>query len=358
MRKLLFTAGPVEVRDEVLDAMRRPLIVHRGKEYRTLHTSIMEKLHRLLNTDNGILMFVTSATGAMEAAVRSGVSRSIAHVTCGAFGERWVEISKSNGKETSVVSVPWGEAVTPPVVEKVPFDSIEAVAVTHNETSTGVMNPVHEIAETVRERGSPLLFVDAVTSAFAVDLNIKAMEPDFLLFGTQKALALPPGLAFAVVSQRYLEKAKTVQGRGKYLDVLEIKDFGDRQLSPATPPISLMYALDLQLERIQREGMRARAERHLRLAEMAREWARHRLALFPAGYFSNTVTCVRNLRGMEFELINSGLGERGFQISEGYGKLKGETFRIGHMGDFTIGEMEGLLKALDEVFEFDKNTDN
>lgn len=343
---LLFTAGPVEVRKEVLAAMTRPMITHRGREYKELHSSIIEKMRKLLGTDDSILLFVSSATGAMEAGIRSSVKRDILHLTSGAFSERWAEISTANGKKAAVSSAPWGEPVTAGLLDGKELETYEAVAVTHNETSTGVMNPLEEIAERLHSGSDPLLLVDAVTSAFANKIDLRRIRPDFFLFGTQKALALPPGLAFAVVSDRLLGKAKEVENRGRYFDLLEIKDFADRNLVPSTPPVSLMYALDFQLERILKEGMEARAARHEKLGSMARNWALEKAALFPKGNYSNTVTCVRNTGGREFGTINAALAEAGYQISEGYGRLKKETFRIGHMGDLTEKEMEGLLEAL------------
>lgn len=349
LKRLLFTAGPVEVRQEVLEAMGRPMITHRGSEYKELHASIMERMHRLLSTDDHIFLFVSSATGAMEAAIRNGVEKDVLHLVCGAFGERWQEISRSNGKRVSDHTVPWGKHIQTETIPQDRLRDAEAVAVTHNETSTGVMNPLEKIAAWVHENSDALLLVDAVTSAFAVNIDLKKISPDFLLFGTQKALALPPGLAFAVVSDRYLKKSEKVHDRGRYFDILEIKQFEERHLCPATPPISLMYALDYQLERIAREGMAARAERHRRLAEMARGWVRQHMDLFPNSHFSETVTCVRNARGIPYGVLDRGLSSRGFQISEGYGKLKEETFRIGHMGDLTEQEMHSLLAAMDEV---------
>ncbi len=347
--KLLFTAGPVEVRREVLEAMSRPMITHRGKEYKQLHASIVEKLRSLLGTDNCILFLVSSATGAMEAGVRSAVQKSIMHLTCGAFAERWEEISRANGKFAASITAPWGEAIDPLKLDRKSLSGYEAVAVTHNETSTGVMNPLEQIADKVHESTDALLFVDAVTSAFANRIDLSRIEPDLFLFGTQKALALPPGLAIAVVSDRLLEKAKNVADRGKYLDLVETKEFADRNLVPSTPPVSLLYALDFQLDRISREGLDNRADRHARLSGMARDWARKHLALFPKDNYSNSVTCVRNSSGKPYSDIDARLADRGYQISEGYGKLKESTFRIGHMGDLTVKEMDGLLSALSEV---------
>lgn len=346
----MFTAGPVEVRREVLAKMTGPMITHRGREYKQLHASIVEKLRSLLRTDSSILLFVSSATGAMESCIRSCVEKRILHLTSGAFSERWVEISRSNAKQADVVSVPWGQPVGASSVEGSPMAEYDAVAVTHNETSTGVMNPIEEVADRVHGESEALLFVDAVTSAFANVIDLARIKPDFLLFGTQKALALPPGLAFAVVSDRMFEKAKKTGNRGRYFDLLEIKEFADRHLVPSTPPISLMYALDYQLDRISREGMERRAERHRRMAEMARRWASEHLGLFPSGSYSNTVTCVNNTAGKAFEEIDGKLAASGYQISEGYGKLKQATFRIGHMGDLTTAELSGLLSVMTEIF--------
>lgn len=325
------------------------MITHRGADYRELHASIVQKIGKLLGTDNRVLLVVSSATGVMEAGVRSAVSGKIAHLTCGAFGERWAEISRSNGKMVDAISFPWGEAVKPDMLDADRLGGNEAVAVTHNETSTGVLNPLEEIADFVHGRTDSLLFVDAVTSAFASVIDWNRVRPDLLVFGTQKALALPPGLAVAVVSERLLEKAKSVQDRGKYFDLLEIKEFADRNLVPSTPPVSLMYALDYQLERIGKEGMAVRAARHRQMAEMARKWANEHLSLFPHGNYSNTVTCVNSEGRVDYQTIDRQLAGKGYQISEGYGKIKQSTFRIGHMGDLTVDEMGGLLEVMSEV---------
>jgi len=347
---LLFTAGPVQVRSAVLEQMRRPMITHRSVEYRHLHASIVERMARLLDTEETILLLVSSATGAMEAGVRSAVSRKIMHFTCGAFGERWAAISRSNGKEAVELKTPWGKGIRCEAIEGRIDADAEAVALTHNETSTGVMNPLQDLADAVHSQSDALLFVDAVTSAFANDLKLRKVEADLVVFGTQKALALPPGLAFAVVSDRLLKKAEGVGNRGKYLDLLEIKEFADRSLVPTTPPVSLMYALDYQLELIEREGIGNRAERHRRMADMCRGWALKHGGLFSEeGFRSNTVTCILNSNGIPFEDIQRGLKSNGYEISEGYGQIREKTFRIGHMGDVTEAELQGLLKALDGV---------
>ncbi|MDH2906323.1 MAG: alanine--glyoxylate aminotransferase family protein [Methanomassiliicoccales archaeon] len=347
--RLLFTAGPVEVRRDVLKAMTKPMITHRSSDYKKLHHSVVERLKELLGTENDIFLIPASSTGAMEAGVRSAVSRNILHLTCGSFAERWVEISRSNGKTATVVSTEWGKAIVPELIGSA-ADGVEAVAVTHNESSTGVMNPLESIAAHLRKTPDVLLMVDAVTSAFGNIIDMKSVKPDLLLFGTQKALALPPGMAIAVVSERLLEKAKGVGDRGRYLDLVEIKEFADRDLVPTTPPISLLYALDYQLDRIKEEGMQKRADRHFRMAEMARKWASDHMSLFSQeGFHSNTITCVNNTSGMDFKQIDEGLAKRGYQIAEGYGKLKSKTFRIGHMGDLTTEEMGGLLDSLTEV---------
>jgi aspartate aminotransferase-like enzyme len=195
------------------------------------------------------------------------------------------------------------------------------------------------------------MFIDGVTSVFGTDLRIKELDIDALVFGTQKALALPPGLAIMCCSDRLLEKAKGVPNRGYYFDLVQMKKMADKNYSLTTPPVSLMYALDLQLDRMLKEGMAARYQRHREMAGLVREWAKKHHGLFaePA-YLSDTITVI-NKGDIDFSKLNKGLKERGYEISNGYGDIKEATFRIGHMGDLTPAEVRGLLKNMDEVLE-------
>lgn len=327
------------------------MIVHRGREYRRLHEGIMEKMHRMLETDMHILLASASSTGFLEGSIRCGVERKMVGISNGAFGERWQEIGEANGKEVTRLQVSWGRAVRGEMIEGHLTDKVEAVTLVTNESSTGVINPVHEIVEAIRKDHDPLIFLDGVTSVGAIDLRLNDLDIDALVFGTQKALALPPGLAMICVSDRLLSKAKGMDDRGLYFDLVRLKEFNDKGYAMTTPPISLLYALDFQLDRMLTEGMANRYARHREMADRVRGWAERCCGLYAEeGYRSNTITVVRN-PGLEFADLQAGLQSRGYEISAGYGKLKGTTFRIGHMGDLTVGDVNELLSAIDEVME-------
>lgn len=196
-----------------------------------------------------------------------------------------------------------------------------------------------------------MLFVDGVTAVYGTDLHIKDLDIDALVFGTQKALALPPGLAIICASDRFLEKAKEVPNRGYYFDLIEMKKMADKNYSLTTPPVSLIYALDFQLDRILKEGVSNRYQRHKDMAEQVRQWGRKRFGLFPeAGYLSDTISVI-NRGDLDFNVFNKALKDRGYEISNGYGQIKETSFRIGHMGDLTVAEIKDLIKNMDEILE-------
>jgi aspartate aminotransferase-like enzyme len=347
----LFTVGPVEVRKEVLDAMTKPMITHRSKAYEQLQERIVEKLHKTLDTDMNILMSPASASGLLEACVRNGVDRKMVGVSNGSFGDRWQGIGVENGKEVVKVNAAWGKAVRPADLEGIVGDDTEAVAMVANESSTGVLNPIADIVGAVREKHDPLVFIDGVTAVYGTDLRLRNLDLDALVFGTQKALALPPGLAFICCSDRLLEKARKVPNRGYYFDLVQMKKMAEKNYSLTTPPVSLMYALDFQLDRMLQEGMASRYQRHQEMAELVRNWGRKHHGLFAEpDHLSDTIT-VLNRGDIDFSKLNKGLKERGYEISNGYGEIKDSTFRVGHMGDLTVGEVRGLLKNMDEVLE-------
>ena len=353
MGRQLFTVGPVNVEPEILQAMTRPMITHRCKEYKQLHGAIVEKLRKALRTDDDIFLVGGSATVMVEGSVRNGVSKRCLGISNGSFGNRFIECGVLNGKQVDEVHVPWGKAMRPSDIEgKVTADT-EAVCWVSNESSTGVLSDSTALAEEVRKQNpDALVMVDAVTSAMAADLDLPRLRPDALIFGTQKALALPPGLAIAVVSDRILEKSAKVKDKGFYTDFAKLKKNADDNYALTTPPVSLLYALDYQLDRILEEGMPARYRRHDEMARMVERWADGRFAgLFPEeGYRSKTIGVV-NRGDLDFDRFHTELKARGYEISNGYGDVKQTTFRIGHMGDVTPERLKGLLSVMDEVLE-------
>ena len=327
------------------------MITHRSKEYKELHRSVIERMKKLLDTDNDIFLIGGSASALLEGAVRNGVHRNVVGMTNGSFGDRWIEISKLNGKNVKEVRVPWGKAIKPADVEGVIERTTEAVHFVSNESSTGVLSSMPDLIAEIRRREDPLIFVDGVTSVAGTDLNLRKNETDALIFGSQKALALPPGLAFIIVSERLMKKAKEVPDRGFYTDLIKLKKNSDDNYTLTTPPVSLLFALDLQLDRMVREGMPARYRRHAEMAELVRKWASKHGGMLPEeGYMSNTIG-VMNRNGLDFDKFHASLKSKGYEISNGYGLVKENTFRIGHMGDITPAKIKGLLNVMDETME-------
>lgn len=330
--------------------MTKPMITHRTKEYKQLHGNIVEKMHKVLDTDMEILMVGGSASVLLEGCIRNAVKKDVLGVTNGSFGDRWVEISKLNGKNVKEVKVPWGKGIRPSHLEG-QVGNAEAVHFVSNESSTGVFSNTTELADEIRKQSDALIFVDGVTSVAGMDNDLKKADIDALVFGTQKALALPPGLAIMAASPRLFAKAKEVENRGFYTDLIKLKKNNDENYALTTPPVSLMYALDFQLDRILKEGMQARYRRHNEMGEMIRKWAETRGGIFPEkGFRSNTIGVI-NRGDLDFDEFHKKLKAEGYEISNGYGEVKEKTFRIGHMGDITPAKLKELITVMDTILE-------
>ncbi len=355
-----FLPGPTEVRPEVLEAMRRPVIGHRGPEIVELIGGMREGLSALFRTGRPVYLSTSSATGMMEAAVTNLSRRRILCCICGAFSRRFADIAEACGRPAARLEVEWGEATLPRrVAERLAEEPgrYDLVTVVHSETSTGVLNPIAEIAAAVGEHEDVLLAVDAVSSLGGAPVLTDEWGLDFVLTGAQKALALPPGLALAVASERALARARETERRGFYLDLLKFEARMEKAQTPNTPAVSLLYALEEQLRRIAAEGLENRWRRHWGMASRTHDWVadvarrtgRPFGILAPEGHRSPTVTAVTLPEGLTGPEVAGRLRERGFTIAPGYGKLKERTVRIGHMGDHTLEELEKVLEALGEV---------
>ncbi len=347
----LFIPGPTEVRPENLASLARPQVGHRSEEFHELYRRVTHKLQTVLETRQRVFLFTCSSTGVWEAAVRNTVRQRVLCCMQGAFSDRWFEVARANGKEAEPLRVEWGKAIRAEAVDRaLATGRYDALAVVHNETSTGVMNRLDEIAEVVRRHPDVTFLVDAVSSMAGVRIPVDAYGIDVCLAGVQKAFSLPAGLTVAAVSDRALEKARSVEHRGYYFDFLEMARYDERAETPATPAIPQIHALDAQLDDILAEGLEARVARHALLARIVQDWARDRFALFAEeGFASATLTCVANTRGISVASLNRELGRQWLAISNGYGKLKEKTFRIGHMGDTQEWEIRGLLATMDRI---------
>lgn len=348
----LFTPGPTEVRPEILQAMATPQIYHRSPEFRDLYAEIQPKLQKLLYTEQTVLLFTSSSTGAMEAAVQNCVKKKCLNLVNGAFSDRWHEITATCGIPCEALNVPWNVAIKPEMVEKkLASGEFDAVTLVYNETSTGLMNPLPQIAEAVRKFPDVLLLVDAVSAMGGVKIEFDALGLDVCLAGVQKALALPAGLAVCAVSDRALKRAEEIKPRTYYFSFPVMVKSHKKNETPATPSIPHLFALNAQLDAMFAEGLDRRFARHEAMASLVQTWAKRHFGLYPEeGYWSRTVSCITNTRGISVDDLNKTLvKDYGMRISNGYGDLKGKTFRIAHMGDLTVVDVRGLLGVIDTV---------
>jgi predicted phosphoserine aminotransferase len=351
----MFVPGPVDVANEVLQAQTVPMLPHRSKEFEAIYRRASEKAQQLFYTKYRVFLTASSGTGLQEAAMRNFVNKRVLSVVNGAFADRWYEVAVSNGKDAGKLAFEWDAPASPArIADAVKEGGFEAVAIVHNETSTGMQNPVKEVAEAVRAVApDTLIFVDAVSSLGGAKIEMDAWGIDMVLTSSQKCLALPPGLALGAVSDRAMEKAKSVENRGWYFDLVRMEKHRLKDSSPATPAMSLIFAFDYQLDRILAEGLENRFARHSAMAKRVQEWAEaHDLPIYaPEGFRSQTVTTIKNERGINVSDLNAFLKGREMRIAGGYGPIKETTFRIAHMGEIQMEDIEKLLAAMEEYLK-------
>lgn len=351
--KKLFIPGPVEVHPDILEAMTFPMIAHRGKDYEALHKNVKDKLQRLLFVDKNVFISTSSSTGVMEGGARCLIEKKGLCMACGAFSERWYEIAIGNGKDTDLVAVEWGNGIHPEMVDKqLSTGKYDAMLIVHNETSTGVMNPLEEISKVMKKYPDVMFLVDCVSSMAGVKIEPAKWGIDLCLAGVQKAFGLPPGIAVMYVSDRALEKAKNIKNRGFYFDLVKFKSYDDKNQTPETPSISHIAALDCQLERMFKKGIENVFRETEEKAKFVRAWARKSFDLFPEkGFESVTLTSVKNTLGIDVADLNKYLATKGMVISDGYGKVKGKSFRIAHMADITVEDLKTVTGHIDDYLK-------
>jgi predicted phosphoserine aminotransferase len=348
----MFVPGPVDVDPDVLAAQTRPMLPHRSADFEAIFHRAEAKARQLFGTQARVFLTASSGTGLHEAAVRNFAAEKVLSCANGAFGNRWYDVAVTNGKQADKLEAPWGQPIDPQAVaEALKTKDYEILTIVHNETSTGLMNPVREVAAVAHQVSpSTLVCVDAVSSLGGVDFQMDAWGLDFTLTSSQKALALPPGLALGATADRALERAETVPNRGWYFDLLRLENHRLKNSTPATPALSLIYALDTQLDRILAEGLGSRYARHAAMAARVQEWALGRgFGLYAAeGFRSHTVTTVENTQDLDIGALNTFLLARDMRIANGYGALKNKTFRIAHMGELHMDDIDDLLAAINE----------
>jgi aspartate aminotransferase-like enzyme len=348
----LFVPGPVDVAEEVLAAQAQAMMPHRSESFEEIFQRASDEARKLFFTGHRVFISASSGTGMHEAAVRNFANKSVLSCVNGAFGKRWQQVAESNGKQVDVLEGEWDQPITAEAVAKaLDGKSYEVLLIVHNETSTGLVNPVEEIAAAAREVSpDTLICVDAVSSLTGDRVDMDGWGLDMVLTSSQKALALPPGLGFAAVNDRAMERAEKVENRGWYFDFVRLEKHRLKDSTPATPAISLIYAFDVQLKRIFEEGLEARFARHAAMAERVQSWAiENGLALFaPEGFRSKTVTTIDNHLKIDVNELNAFLQEHDMRIANGYGHIKSRTFRIGHMGELNLTDVNELLALMDQ----------
>jgi aspartate aminotransferase-like enzyme len=353
MHKKLFIPGPVEVSEDVLSKMATPMIGHRSKDASALQRGISDKLRIVFQTKEEILLSTTSGSGLMEGAIRCCTTKRAAVFSIGAFGKRWYEMALNNNVPADLFEVDFGKTTDPKLVDEVlSTGKYDLITITHNETSTGIMNPLEDLAEVINKYPDVVWCVDTVSSMAGTDIPVDKLGIDICITSSQKALGLPPGLAACSFSRKAVERSKKVEFRGYYLDLLQLYEFIQKKdyQYPSTPSLSHMFALDFALDKMLEEGMENRYNRHIEMAEYVRAWAKKYFDIFgDENHLSNTVTTIKNTRGISVADLNKKLGERGFQISNGYGNLKEKTFRIAHMAECSLNDIKELIENINEI---------
>ena len=355
----LFSPGPVDVAPETYAAMAGAAIGHRGADFEELYASLRPGLQAIVGTSGPVFTSTSSAWGVMEGAIRNLVQKKVLNLCCGAFSDKWFSVAKSCGKDAEKIQVEWGQPIDPEAVRaKLEEGGFDVVTLVHNETSTGVLNPLKEIAEIVKSFDDVLLVVDTVSSLTAMPMHFDDYKIDVLLAGVQKAIALPPGLAVFAVSDAALERASQVDDRGYYFDFVEFSKNDAKNNTPSTPAIPHLYALKERLDVMLAEGLDNRFARHAETNALVHAWGEKNgfELLAPEGFRSLSLSCFVTPDNLDQGgWIKSVIANHGLAINGGYGKIKGKTFRISNMGNETPETMQELFDALDaELPKFQK----
>jgi len=349
----LHIPGPVEVSPATFEAMSSPMIGHRSQDFANLYDDVHPRLQEMMGTKQPVFLSTSSAWGVMEGAIRNLVAKKVLCCCSGAFSDKWVNVAKRCGKDAEALQYEWGDPVSAADIDaKLATGEFDVVTFIHNETSTGVMNPLEEVAEVVGRYDDVMLVVDSVSSFSVVPIDADRLGIDVLLTGSQKALALPPGLALFTASDAAFARSETLEDRGYYFDFHEFKKNQEKSMTPSTPCISTIYGLRHQLDRIFEESLENRFARHDKLNRMVHDWVEAKGFEFfaPEGFRSKSLTCVKNNKGVDVARLGKIMREEhAIQLDGGYGKIKGETFRLSNMGDESEETIGNLLNCLDDA---------
>lgn len=349
-----FLPGPTMVLPEVLDKLALPVIGHHSVGFKRLMEQVNPRLQRLFGTRHAVFTLTCTASTALEAALLNAAGKKTLILTNGGFGDRWFEASRSLGLEADCFNPGWGVPFADHEIRRVlDWGRYDTLVVVHGETSTGMINLLEPIITVLASRPEVIFVVDAVATLGGVPLEMDAVGIDIMVGASQKCLALPPGIAPVGVSEKALERSRSSKRKGYALDFNLWRERWEQHQTVATPALPQLRALNYQLEKIESETLNARWDRHLRMSQMTLNWAaEHRwLSFSPEGFRLPTVSCLRPQSGRKTTPIVEALLERGYLIDDGYGKLKGRTLRIGHLGDWKESDLKELQAALSDVLQ-------
>ena len=349
----LFIPGPTHVSDNILKILSTPQIGHRTPEISILISELKNKIKKVLYTDNHIHLISHAATGLWEMGLTNSTKKSVLHAVNGAFSSKWALIPEKCGLKSNSIEYDWGHGIKVEDVDKMlQTGDFDVFAMVHNETSTGVKSNLEEISELLKSKYPDVIWLlDAVSSMAGIKIDVDKLGIDFIFSSTQKAWGIPAGFSILSVSDRYIEKSKTIINKGYFLDILTYEKYYEKDQTPSTPSIPHMFALKKVLEMIDLEGLDQRWERHKEMAKITQEWAlSHNQALFPeTGCRSETITCIKNVQNWDINKINDELLNLGYRMDRGYGNLRGKAFRIAHMGNIYQSDLIKYLHDFDKV---------
>ncbi len=349
----LYIPGPVDVSPEAYQAMSARVMGHRSPDFVELYQSCQPQLQELFQTKDPVFLSTSSAWGVMEGAIRNLCAKKTLCCMCGAFSDKWLDVARRCGKPADGLQVEWGSHIDPQILEeKLSTGEYDVVTLVHNETSCGMMNPLEEIMEVLAKYPDVISVIDTVSSFSVVPIYKDLWGIDVILTGSQKALALPPGLALFSVSQRAFARAEKIDDRGYYFDFIEFLKNHEKGMTPSTPAIPQIHGLKFTLDKIFAEGVDARHARHEHLNKMVHNWLHDKgFILLPEKKFSSkSLSCVRNNLEIDVAGFVKALKiEKKLAIDGGYGKIKGKTFRISNMGNESEDSMAHLLGSMDEI---------
>ena len=351
----LFIPGPTYVSKKVLDALSTPQIGHRTPELSLLFKEIHDGVQEILYTKNRVYLVSHAATGLWEAGLLNACTKGVLHTVNGAFSSKWALVSEKYGYKFDALNYEWGQGSrSEDIDKKLSSGKFDVLAMVHNETSTGVKSDLLSVSKLLKEKYPDVIWLlDAVSSMAGIKIEVDKLGIDFLLSSTQKAWGLPAGFSVCSVSDKLLERSKEIKNKGYFFDFEVYEKYRLKNQTPTTPSLPHMFGLSKVINMIKKEGLDLRWNRHLQMSQYTREWAlNHGQILFPdKGCESETITCIRNKMKWDINKINNKLLSKGFRMDRGYGKLRGEAFRIPHMGNVHMEDLEEYLNVFDEVLK-------